>query len=142
MAAHFHEQDIRSGLKDRRRLSVFLTDLVQRHQPGVKRVQLDYIFCTDRFLLDMNQQFLDHDTYTDIITFDLGEDSAVLIGEIYISIERVRDNAATYKVPVSTELHRVIFHGALHLCGYKDKSVAQKKQMRQMEDECLAAYGA
>ncbi|GAA4464095.1 hypothetical protein GCM10023093_13760 [Nemorincola caseinilytica] len=140
MPAKFYEQDVRSGLKDKRKLSAFLDAVVARYRPDVKKAQLTYIFCSDEHLLQMNRQFLDHDTFTDIITFDLSEEDNKIIGEIYISTDRIADNAAKYKVPVADELHRVIFHGALHLCGFKDKKEADKKVMRQKEDECLAAY--
>ena len=140
MPAKFHEQDIRSGLKDKRKLSAFLDSVVARYRTEVKKAQLTYIFCSDEHLLQMNQQFLSHDTLTDIITFDLSENETSMEGEIYISIDRVTDNAAKYKVPVTDELHRVIFHGALHLCGFKDKKEADKKIMRLKEDECLATY--
>jgi len=140
MPAKFYEQDVKSGLKDKRKLSAFLDGVVAQYRPGTTRVSLTYIFCSDAHLLEMNQQFLNHDTLTDIITFDLTEKTEQLTGEIYISTERIADNAAKYKVPVTEELHRVIFHGALHLCGFKDKKEADKKVMRQKEDECLAAW--
>ncbi len=87
----------------------------------------------------MNQQWLDHDTFTDIITFDLS-DSSMVKGEVYISIDRVKDNARAFERPFREELHRVIFHGALHLCGYKDKSKTQKEEMRRMEQKYLDLY--
>lgn len=140
MSAQFHELEVKSGLKNKRKLSAFLDGLVARYRPEVKKVRLTYIFCTDEKLLEINQQFLNHDTFTDIITFDLSEDTNGLEGEIYISTDRVAENAAKFKVPVADELHRVIFHGALHLCGFLDKKDADKKLMRQKEDECLAAW--
>lgn len=139
MPARFYEQDVNARLKDRRKLSAFLDDLVLRNL-DVKRSQLTYIFCSDEHLLQMNRQFLDHDTFTDIITFDLSENEYELTGEIYISTERVQDNATKYNTTYNQELHRVIFHGALHLCGFKDKKDADKKEMRRQEDLCLAAY--
>lgn len=101
---------------------------------------LDYIFCTDEYLLGINQQFLKHDTLTDIITFDLSDSIDELMGEIYISVERVRENAQKFGVNYNDELHRVIFHGALHLCGFKDKKEADRLEMRRMEDKCLREY--
>lgn len=139
MPATFHDKDVKPGLKNKRRLSAFLDGVVASYKPEAGKPRLTYIFCTDEHLLQMNQQFLDHDTLTDIITFDLS-DGRGMEGEIYISAERVADNAAKYNVPVQQELHRVIFHGALHLCGFKDKKAADKKVMRQKEDECIAAY--
>ncbi len=88
----------------------------------------------------MNQQYLNHNTLTDIITFDLGESESELIGEIYISVERVKENAIKFETTYPDELHRVIFHGALHLCGFKDKKEADQKIMRQMENSCLKDY--
>lgn len=140
MPAHFHNQDIPVDLKAKRKLSAFLDSLVHRHLEGVQRIRLDYIFCSDAYLLDMNKQFLDHDTFTDIITFDLSETEQEVKGEIYISIERVRENAAKFRVSEEQELHRVIFHGALHLCGFADKKAADKKEMTLQEDNCLALY--
>lgn len=97
---------------------------------------IDYVFCDDKFLLDLNKQFLNHDTFTDIISFDytLGRQ---LNGEIYISTERVKDNAKEFGVLFMEELHRVMVHGVLHLCGYKDKSEEQKRAMRALEDKHL-----
>ena len=141
MATVFYELDVKAGLKNKRKLSAFLDNLVVKYRPEVKKVQLSYIFCTDEYLLQINKQFLDHDTYTDIITFDLSESNGpVLIGEIYVSIERVKENAKKYEVAFMDELHRVIFHGALHLCGFKDKNSTDKKIMRVQEDNCLALY--
>lgn len=140
MPAKFHELEVKSKLHDKRKLSAFLDRAVARYAKGVKRADLTYIFCSDDHLLEMNRQFLDHDTFTDIITFDLGEGDDAIQGEIYISVDRVRENATKFGVPYNDELHRVIFHGMLHLCGFKDKKEADKKMMRQKEDECLAAY--
>ena len=102
---------------------------------------LSYVFCSDDYLLDINQQYLKHDFYTDIITFDLspGKNSAI-VGEIYISIDRVRENAKNIGVPIQQELLRVIFHGALHLCGYKDKSATSAALMRKAEDRYLTLF--
>lgn len=101
---------------------------------------MTYIFCSDEYLLNINKAHLQHDYYTDIITFDLSVSKSETIGEIYISIDRVRDNAANLKVSIKEELHRVIFHGALHLCGYKDKTPKHEKEMRRAEDKYLSMY--
>lgn len=100
---------------------------------------LNYIFCSDSDLLKINRKFLKHDFYTDIITFDLSENSAIK-GEVYISVDRVRENALKLGVSFKSELHRVIFHGMLHLCGYNDKSRAEKKLIRAKEDFYLKNY--
>ncbi len=140
MPAKFYEQEVRPGLKNRRKLSSFLDKLAQKHLKQVREVALTYIFCSDEYLLAMNQQFLAHDTFTDIITFDLSETKEMLAGEIYISVDRVRENAGKFGVSYTDELHRVIFHGALHLCGFKDKKAADRDLMRKKEDECLRNY--
>lgn len=140
MPARFYEQEVNAKLKDRRALSKFLDELIQKHLEGIKQTKLTYIFCSDEYLLNINKEFLDHDTYTDIVTFDMGEYEDELIGEIYISVDRVAENAAKFDKTYQNELHRVIFHGALHLCGYKDKTKEQKAEMRHAEDESLNAY--
>ena len=139
MPATFNEHGVKSGLKNKRRLSVFLDELVQQHRTDMLKTKLNYVFCTDEYLHSLNQQYLNHDTLTDIITFDLSEKNA-LIGEIYISIDRIKDNATKFGTTYTDELHRVIFHGALHLCGYKDKTTADKLMMREEEDKCLHNY--
>ena len=98
---------------------------------------LSIIFCSDDYLLDINRKYLNHDYYTDIITFDLSAGDET-IGEIYISADRITENASKFEVPISTELTRVIFHGCLHLCGYEDKTAQQKKIMRAKENHYLA----
>lgn len=132
----FLEQNI--SLRERASLKRFITEIFKRERRRLK--SLTYIFCSDEYLLQINQSHLKHNYYTDIITFDLSEVPGQTIGEIYISTDRVRDNAASLGVTIKEELHRVIFHGALHLCGYKDKAPAHAKQMRAAEDRCLAAY--
>ena len=101
---------------------------------------LSYIFCTDKYLHAINLEFLGHDDYTDIITFSLAEQGAPIVGEIYISTDRIRENADKNKVTINNELHRVLFHGALHLCGYKDKTKKDKTIMTSKEDYYLAKY--
>jgi probable rRNA maturation factor len=140
MSARFFEQEVKVSLKNKKKLSVFLDELVHRHLEGIRKVSLSYIFCNDDYLLQINRQFLDHDTFTDIITFDLSETETELRGEIYISTERVAENAQRYKAGFEQELHRVIFHGALHLCGFADKGHEAKKEMTRQEDACLSAY--
>jgi rRNA maturation RNase YbeY len=98
---------------------------------------LSYIFCTDSYLLGINKKYLNHDTLTDIITFDYSEEKSMLEAEIYISVPRVKENARKLGVDFDMELHRVIIHGVLHLAGYGDKGV-EKKEMRKREDRHLA----
>ncbi|CAG5010428.1 Endoribonuclease YbeY [Dyadobacter sp. CECT 9275] len=101
---------------------------------------LNYIFCSDQYLLEINKQYLDHDYFTDIITFDNSEEEGVLEGDIYISVDRVRDNAQTFETDFETELRRVIVHGLLHLMGFEDTSEELKKEMRAKEDACLLLF--
>lgn len=138
MAINFTPHEVKVNLKNKTRLKAFLKEQFAREGQGLKSLQ--YVFCSDDYLLEINQQFLQHDTLTDIVTFELGTDPRVTEGEIYISIDRVRDNAEKFKVSEEQELHRVIFHGALHLCGYKDKSKDQAAKMREKENECLQLY--
>lgn len=97
---------------------------------------LSLIFCSDEHLLEMNKEYLQHDYYTDIITFDYSEDSLVS-GDLFISVDRVQDNADEFDVLFQDELHRVCIHGLLHLCGYKDKSDEDERIMRLKENEML-----
>lgn len=105
-----------------------------------KKLSLSVVFCSDEYLLNINKQFLNHDYYTDIITFPLEETEAKSVAEIYISLERVWDNAKKQKVTFDDELHRVLFHGVLHLTGLKDKTKEQKAAMTIAEDKWLKAY--
>jgi probable rRNA maturation factor len=126
------------SLEERTRLKQFLNGLFKKEKKPL--AELSYIFCSDQRLLEINRQFLQHDFYTDIITFPLSDPGQPISGEIYISVDRVRDNAREFGNSIREELHRVIFHGALHLCGYKDKSPKDEKLMREMEDKYLALY--
>jgi probable rRNA maturation factor len=126
------------SLQERTRLKQFIIDLFKKEKKKV--TELQYVFCSDQHLLKINQQFLQHDFYTDIITFPLSDPGQPISGEIYISVDRVRENATEFGNSLKKELHRVIFHGALHLCGYKDKSPRDEKLMRKMEDKYLALY--
>lgn len=132
---HFLEP---ASLKDRQILKAFLRSLFKKE--GTKLDSLRYIFCSDKYLLEINRQYLNHDDYTDIITFNLSDNPAPVNGEIYISVDRVKENAGKFKTSFRQELHRVIFHGALHLCGYKDKSSKDEKLMREKENQYLALY--
>lgn len=138
MAVFFHFNEITIPLKNRRKLKHFLGLLFEKENFRAERI--DYIFCTDPFLLKINQQYLHHDTFTDIVTFDLSEHGGGISAEIYISGERVRENAEKFGAGFEQELHRVIFHGALHLCGYRDKTPEEKSLMRQKENENLERY--
>jgi len=109
---------------------------------GFRIGDLNFIFCTDDYLLAINREYLQHDTYTDIITFDNSESEDTLAGDIFISIDRIRDNAKRFGVPEWDELHRVMIHGVLHLCGYDDHEPEDKQLMTEKEDFYLAVRGA
>jgi rRNA maturation RNase YbeY len=138
MTISFNKADKSITLGNRMALKGFLEK--QMKKEGIRIECLQYIFCSDKYLLGINKQFLNHDYYTDIISFDLSETKGVLIGDIYISVDRVKENAKTMKTKQTDELLRVIFHGALHFCGYKDKKTADAKLMRAMEDKWIKAY--
>lgn len=108
---------------------------------GFKTGEISVILCSDAHLLAINKQYLNHDTFTDIVTFDNSDHEDTLAGDIFISIDRVRENAATFGVDERDELHRVIIHGILHLCGYGDKSRDEKKRMTEKEDFYLSERG-
>ena len=134
----FNKADATATLGNRVALKSFIEKRVKKE--GFSIDSLTYVFCSDKYLLKINKDFLSHNYYTDIISFDLSEFTGQLIGEVYISVDRVKDNAKTHGTTFKEELHRVIFHGALHFCGYKDKKPADAKKMRQMEDTWLKAY--
>ena len=126
------------SLQDRVKLKKFIESIFKKEK---KKIQsLNYVFCTDEELLKINRQYLNHDFYTDIISFELSKKEEPAQGDIYISIDRIRDNALSLGEPLYKELHRVIFHGALHLCGYKDKTRSQSLEMRNKEEEYLSRY--
>lgn len=138
MPVVFHEL-VPVSLKQRKPLKLFINHLFQKERKNL--LSLDIIFCSDEYLLDINNQHLQHNFYTDIITFDLSDSPiSSMIGELYISIDRVRDNATTLNISFTTELLRVIFHGALHLCGYNDKKLSDIKIIRKKEHHYLKSY--
>ena len=138
MTISFNKADATATLTNRVALKSFIEKSVKKE--GLSIDSLNYVFCSDKYLLAINKQYLEHNYYTDIISFDLSEDPGKLIGEVYISVDRVKDNAKTHGATFSEELLRVIFHGALHFCGYEDKKPSDVKKMRQMEDLWLTAY--
>jgi rRNA maturation RNase YbeY len=125
------------SLTNIKELKLFIEHIFRKEK---KRLgSINYIFCSDKRVLEINRTFLKHDYYTDIITFDLSEGPETT-AEVYISVDRVRDNAKTIGASFKSELHRVIFHGALHLCGFKDKKKADQALMRKKEDQYLVLY--
>lgn len=127
-----------ADFRDRTRLKNFIISLFKKE--GHRLESLNYIFCSDKYLLSINQTFLFHDYYTDIVTFDQSETKRIVTGEIYISIDRVRANSRQFNTTFKEELHRVIIHGVLHLCGYKDKTMVEKLIMRKKENNYLTRY--
>lgn len=134
----FYFLDRKPVLKDRTRLKLFIEKLFILEKK--KLANLSYIFCSDDHLLGINKDFLKHDFYTDVITFDLSSFKTETEGEVYLSVDRIKDNARQLGVSFTEELHRVIFHGALHLCGYKDKKKEDILLMRKKEEEYLKSY--
>lgn len=138
MAISFFLHEVSIKLIQRKALKAYLYRLFEQEKVELK--SLTYVLCNDEYLLGINKEFLKHDTLTDIVTFSLADAGEPVIGEVYISIDRVEENARKFKVTVNNELHRVIFHGALHLCGYKDKKMAEIKLMRSKESQSLEQY--
>ncbi|MBQ7711686.1 MAG: rRNA maturation RNase YbeY [Bacteroidales bacterium] len=137
MAISFSQDDIQFVLREKQRIRQWITRVVQ---DADKRVgEIAYVFCSDETLLRYNRQFLNHDTYTDIITFDYVSGD-VVSGDIIISVDRVRDNAAQLGNPFIQELHRVLIHGVLHLLGQGDKSEMESQEMRAKEEAALSLY--
>ncbi|MEH6658760.1 rRNA maturation RNase YbeY [Leeuwenhoekiella marinoflava] len=124
-------------LDNEERVTKWLKGIALKESYGIDL--LGYVFCSDDFLLDINKKFLNHDALTDIVTFDYTENK-ILNGEIYISTDRVAENAEQFEVSFNTELLRVISHGLLHMCGYGDKTNKEKNIMRAKEDECLILW--
>lgn len=133
----FFYQGVKVTLQHRTQLKNFIQSIFKKE--GKRLLSINYIFCTDKAVLEINRQFLSHDFYTDIITFDLSDTNEIQ-AEIYISVDRVKDNAAQLGVSFKSEMHRVVFHGVLHLCGYKDKGKQEKEEMRRMENRYLSKY--
>lgn len=135
-AIQFFEEDINFKLKNKAGVRQWIKNTIIAE--GYKLKELNYIFCSDTYLLEINKQYLDHDTYTDIVTFDNSEIEGSITGDIFISIERIRENSLKFNSGEANELHRVIIHGALHLLGYTDKKPADKKNMTLKEDFYLS----
>jgi probable rRNA maturation factor len=132
---NFFEEDISFRLKNKNKVKQWIKTAIEAE--GCTLKELNYIFCSDQYLLHINQQYLDHDTYTDIITFDNSDTEKTITGDIFISIERIRENAIKFNSGEINELHRVIIHGALHLLGYQDKTAENKRIMTGKENYYL-----
>ncbi|KOY84786.1 rRNA maturation factor [bacterium 336/3] len=136
MAIQFFQENIEFKLKNSLKLKKWIKGVVENEKQKV--LDLNFIFCDDEYLHQINVEYLDHDTYTDIITFDNSEEKGKIESDIFISIERVKENAGKLQVTFEQELHRVMIHGVLHLLGYKDKTKMDKQTMRAKEDEALS----
>jgi rRNA maturation RNase YbeY len=134
---HFHFPDNGNYLKNRTDLKIFIDTIFKTYHYRLSK--LDYVFCSDEDLYKINIEFLNHDYYTDIITFDLSENAGI-IGEVYISLDRIRENHINFNTSFQNEIHRVIFHGALHLCGINDKTKKEKLKMRELENILIAQF--
>lgn len=137
MAVHYHTDDCRYRLPEKRRTSAWLREVAA--EEGYLLGEVNYIFCSARRLLEMNREFLGHDYFTDIITFDYSDlkGEGIIHGDIYIDVETVRDNARIYGATALEEMRRVVVHGVLHLCGQKDKTPRANRQMHRKEDKYL-----
>ncbi len=133
----FHCEDIKVPLKNKKTIREWIVGTITRE--GKKTGDISYIFCSDSYLLKINQEYLQHDDYTDVITFDYTEGDKIS-GDIFISYERIIENAAGLDISPENELLRVMIHGILHLCGYKDKNPIAKKEMTEKENKNLAFY--
>ena len=131
----FHSESIQFELENPSDVARWIEQAIakENHETG----NIDYIFCSDNYLLELNKEHLNHDTYTDIITFNYCEDN-VVSSDIFVSIDRVKENAKTFEVSFENELNRVMIHGILHLVGYNDKTEAEQQVMRSKEDFYLS----
>lgn len=135
---NFFFEGVAPIIRDRKKLKQFIISIFE----GEKRKlgSINYIFSTDTVVQKINKKYLNHNVLTDIVTFDLSEKGESIIGEIYISVDRVKENAIMHEASFANELHRVMFHGVLHLCGFGDKTLSEIKKMREKESYYLTKY--
>jgi rRNA maturation RNase YbeY len=133
----FNAEEIKFTLRNKTLLKRWITSTIKKKKHKIGEIY--FVFCSDAYLLNMNKQYLNHDTYTDIITFDYSKESTTqaISGDIFISIDRVKENAIQFSKSFEDELHRVVIHGVLHLLGYTDKTKKGKIEMTKQEDACL-----
>ncbi len=132
----FFSEKIRFRLANPKKTASWVKSVIKKE--GAILSSINYIFCSDEYLKEINTQYLGHETFTDIVTFNYNPSEGVLEGEVYISIDRIRENAVTFKSDFPMELHRVIIHGVLHLIGFNDKTKREKSLMREKEDTYLS----
>lgn len=135
-AISFFTESVTYNLPQKLKVKKWIKATIEKE--GFRLQELNFIFCIDEYLLGINQQYLNHDTYTDIITFDNSNEEKLIVSDIFISIERVKENAKTFKTTEFDEVCRIMIHGTLHLLGYKDKGKAAKTLMTQKENEYLS----
>ena len=135
---NFFSYDRPTRVKNSSKLKHFIQSIFRLENQ--KLSSINYIFCSDKKILEVNRTYLNHDFYTDVITFDLSQKDEIVIAEVYISVDRVRENAKKLGVSIKSEFHRVLFHAALHLCGYDDKKKKDIEIIRKKEDELLSMY--
>lgn len=140
MAIIFQNADVKFRPTKGKELAAFIEKQVKKE--AQKKLHIDYIFCSDEYLLNINREFLEHDFYTDIITFPLVETDEEVEAEIYISVDRVKDNAQKLKIEFDEEMQRVLFHGVLHLIGFNDKTKTEEKVMRKKENEWIQIFNS
>jgi rRNA maturation RNase YbeY len=133
---NFFSEEVEFTLKKAKATKLWLLEVIKESNRAVK--QLSFIFTSDEHLARINKEYLNHNTYTDIITFPYSEDKDILESDVFISVDRVEDNAQALNLPFYEELHRVMVHGILHLLGYHDKTASQKREMRNLENHYLA----
>lgn len=131
----FHSEDIDFELQKEEQITTWINAIIEKENKTLE--QINFIFCSDSYLHQINVEYLNHDTLTDVITFPYAK-LPVVEGDIFISLERIKENGKIFEVSFEEELHRVMIHGVLHLCGYGDKTVEDKKQMTQKENDALA----
>lgn len=139
MAIYFSTENIAFDLNNKLKVKKWISDIIKAQNKKVG--DISYLFCDDAYLIEVNRTYLDHDTYTDIITFDYVEGDFIS-GDIMISVERVKENAQLFNTSFDQELHRVIIHGILHLLGQGDKTDKQAAQMRKKEESALALWNS
>ncbi|MCQ2273712.1 MAG: rRNA maturation RNase YbeY [Bacteroidales bacterium] len=139
MAIYFSSENTNFDLKGKMKVKKWITDIIKAQ--GQKVGDISYVFCDDDYLIQVNREYLDHDTYTDIITFDYVE-GKIVSGDILISVDRVKENAQLFNTTFEQELHRVIIHGILHLLGQADKSDEDAAMMRKKEEAALALWNS
>lgn len=132
----FFSEDIDFELKNPDQVSEWIATVIEQH--GQELSSLTYVFCSDDYLHQINVEYLDHDTLTDIITFNNADEAGIIEGDVFISIDRVRDNSVELSISFDDELHRVIIHGVLHLLGFRDKTKEEEVLMRKQEDSSLS----